>query len=353
MNVAALLEKRRPQWSELETLCDALETRGKVGSSALPRHRGSQGIARFSSLYRSACADLALADAYQLPPATVTYLHRLIARAHNQLYRANRFEPARWVDMMFHDAPQQIFADPCVKIATVVFFGLFALSMYLGFNEEKFPNFVESIVGIATIEQMEEMYEKPVQGSMEHYVPMAGFYIMHNTGIGLRCFVFGLLVLPCLYVLSFNAISLGTIFGYMARPDAAGGDNFYHFVTAHGPFELTAIALAGAAGLRLGVGFFKTCGLMRMDSLRESASRAVPIMSASAALFCMAAFTEGFLSPSPAPYIVKAAWAIISSGLISFYFVVLGFPRVALSSANSDVDQDDFSYELGDESDAA
>jgi hypothetical protein len=50
-------------------------------------------------------------------------------------------------------------------------------------------------------------------------------------------------------------------------------------------------------------------------------------MAASAVLFSLAALTEGFLSPSPAPYIVKAVWAILSSGLISFYFVVLGFPR--------------------------
>ena len=45
-----------------------------------------------------------------------------------------------------------------------------------------------------------------------------------------------------------------------------GGDNFFEFVTAHGPFELTAIALAAAAGLRLGIGVFHTAGLTRRDS---------------------------------------------------------------------------------------
>ena len=339
MNVASLLEKRQSQWAELETFCDALETRGKVKGSKDSTFQGAKGIARFSSLYRSACADLALADAYQLPPATVSYLHRLIARAHNQLYRANRFEASRWADLLFYEAPQQIFADPCVKIASVVFFGLFALSMYLGRNDLLFPGFVEAILGSDAIEQMEQSFERPINGSLDHYVPMAGFYIMHNTGIGLRCFVFGLLILPCLYVLSFNAVHLGAAFGYMSRPDAVGGDNFFHFVTAHGPLELTAIALAGGAGLRLGVGFFYTCGLMRMDSLRESAMRAVPIMAASAVLFFLAAFTEGFLSPSPAPYIVKAAWAILSSGLISFYFVVLGFPRDAFRLEDVDENQ--------------
>ena len=51
--------------------------------------------------------------------------------------------------------------------------------------------------------------------------------------------------------------------------------------------------------------------------------------TSSVVLFTLAAFTEGFLSPSPLPYIFKAFWAILSSGLMSFYFVILGFPRQA------------------------
>ena len=332
MNVAALLDKRRTQWSELETLCDAMEMRGRTDKAGGTHHRGAEGVSRFSELYRSACADLALADAYQLPPGTVTYLHRLVARAHNQLYRANKFEPTRWVDVIFREAPQQIFADPCVRVATIIFFGLFALSLYLGRNEDLFPGFAESIVGTTQLEQMEEMYDQPIVGSLDHYVPMAGFYIMHNTGIGLQCFAYGILIIPCLFILAYNAVTLGTVFGYMGRDDAIGGDNFYHFVTAHGPFELTAIALSAAAGLRIGVGLFYTGGLTRKDSLRVNAMRSVPVMAASAVLFTLAAFTEGFLSPSPAPYLIKAAWAIFSSGLISFYFVVLGFPRDGFQS---------------------
>lgn len=334
MNVAKLLETRSIQWGELERLCDALETRGRTGSAGGEHHQGAGGSSRFAMLYRAACADLALADAHQLPPGTVAYLHRLVARAHNQLYRANKFEPARWSDVVFREAPQQIFADPCVRVAALIFFGLFALSMYLGKNDALFPQFAETMVGSATLDQLQEMYDRPINASLDHYVQMSGFYIMHNTGIGLKCFAYGILIVPCLFQLSFNAIQLGTIFGYMARADVNGGDNFYHFVTAHGPFELTAIALAAGAGLRLGLGLFHTRGLRRADSLRLNALRAIPVMAASAVLFALAALTEGFLSPGPAPYLLKALWAIFSSALISFYFVVLGFPRGELTAGD-------------------
>ncbi len=335
MNVAVILDKRRSQWAELESLCDAMESRGRTDKAGGAHHRGAAGISRFATLYRAACADLALADAYQLPPGTVTYLHRLVGRAHNQLYRANPFDPLMWGDVVFRDAPRQIFKDPCVRVATILFFGLFVLSIWLGKNEELFPDFAAAVVGQEQLDNLEEMYEQPIQGSLDHYVSMAGFYINHNTGIGLRCFAWGILLIPCLYTLCYNAIALGTMFGYMSREGTSGSDNFFHFVTAHGPFELTAIALAGAAGLRLGVGVFNTGGLQRIDSLRENAFRAIPVMAASAVLFVMAAITEGFLSPSPAPYVVKACWAIFSSGLLSFYFVVLGFPRDELQHSDS------------------
>lgn len=317
MNVAKTLRQRSKSWKELQTLCDSMQGRGgRPGDAA--------AVIRFGELYRAACADLALASSYQMPPATEAYLQRLVARAHNQLYRTESFRPRAWLRVLMVDAPRQIFADGCVRVAAVLFFGLFALSMAMARSETLFPGFAESVVGGDALANVEEMYRQPMEGSMDHYVTMSAFYIKHNTGIGLTCFGLGVLILPCLFQLAYNAVTLGTIFGYMARADAIGGDHFLHFVTAHGPFELTAIVLSAAAGLRLGVGLFRTDGYTRADSLRRAAGSAMPVIAAAVMLFGLAALTEGFISPSPLPYLIKCGWAIGSSGLITFYFVVLG-----------------------------
>src|SRR5947199_9298790 len=120
MKVVDLLERRRPNWQELERLCD--QTQGNVRKSVSPTE-----VARLGSLYRAACADLALAYAYQLPQNTVQYLHRLVGRAHNQLYRSRRFELAQWTRMLIFDVPKQIFNDRCVQIMFCLFWGLFIL----------------------------------------------------------------------------------------------------------------------------------------------------------------------------------------------------------------------------------
>ena len=128
--------------------------------------------------------------------------------------------------------------------------------MYFAFQENQFPGYAEIMAGDQALQQAEASFEDPLDAGFGHYVTMSGFYIQHNTGIGLRCFAWGILIIPCLYVLASNAIQLGAVFGYMARSETSSGDHFFEFVTAHGPCELTAIALAAGAGLRLGVGLF-------------------------------------------------------------------------------------------------
>ena len=56
-------------------------------------------------------------------------------------------------------------------------------------------------------------------------------------------------------------------------------------------------------------------------------------------MFFLAALIEGFLSPSAAPYPVKVFVALLSSGLLAVYFIVLGFPSElrAHETANQDL----------------
>ena len=53
----------------------------------------------------------------------------------------------------------------------------------------------------------------------------------------------------------------------------------------------------------------------------------MPVMGAAMVLFFLAAMIEAFLSPSLLPYAVKAVVAIVSSGIITAYFIVLGYPE--------------------------
>jgi uncharacterized membrane protein SpoIIM required for sporulation len=325
MKVVELLERRRKNWQELERYCD------RVGSAGL----NTAEISRFSALYRAACADLALSNSYQLPENTVQYLHRLVGRAHNQLYRSKRFDYAAWSKMLLEEVPQRIFNDRCVQFMFCLFWGFFILSAWLAYSKGTWPDYAEQMMSQEMLDQLHSNFKNPMDGTARNgdaNLIMAAFYIFNNTGIGLQCFVWGLLVVPGLYITVHNALLLGAAFGYMARPDVPEGVNFFHFVRAHGPFELTAIVLSAGAGLRLGLAWIMPGQLSRGASLQKSGMEMMPVMCAAMIMFGSAAIIEGFLSPSAAPLWMKSAVALISSAALTFYFVVLGFPRRLLGA---------------------
>jgi uncharacterized membrane protein SpoIIM required for sporulation len=337
MRVADRLSRREATWRELDGLLARLD------GQPLKR-ANSADVLRLGELYRSACTDLMLAEAHDLPRDTVAYLHGLVGRAHNAVYRGKGFRFSDWGATLFGEVPRRLRADPALRIAAVVFWGSFLLCGCLAAGR---PGFAGKVIGEHFVEQMDEMYSQPVDaerkdGMKRNDTIMAGFYIQHNTSIGLSCFAWGLVFgLGSLYELASNGLILGTVFGHMAT--SPNGRNFFVFVTAHGPFELTAIVLSGAAGLRLGWGLIDTQGETRLASLRREARKALPIVAAAALLFFFAAFLEGYVSASKLPYAAKATIAVASALILAVYFGLGGrsFVRGPSSSAMTGEMKDD------------
>lgn len=324
MNVSALIKSREKNWQQLEESIHKLRQIGGLGKMS------AEEIAHFTALHRAVCADLALCRSYRLPPGTAKYLNDLVGRSHNQLYRDQSITFASWMRMLMFEAPYRILIDKTFWVAMFLFWGSFLFCAFYAANS---PDFAEKIVGSTTLNTMEDMYSVSF-GELEpsRRLSMVGFYIFNNASIGLVCFAFGILyMVPGLLYTLFNGIFLGTIFGHMYQ--SAYSDHFFEFVTAHGPFELTAIVLASGAGLRLGFSLIHTRGLTRGDSLRLASREATPIISVATLLFCFAAVIEAFISPSPMsmlqyiglqPRVVKSAIAILCAFTLIFYIFGLG-----------------------------
>jgi uncharacterized membrane protein SpoIIM required for sporulation len=316
MKVSQLLESRRGNWRQLDELCRKLEQWRRLPAPV---------VARFASLYRAVCADLALAESYQLPPSTVDYLHQLVGRAHNQLYRSRRFRIRAWLAELLYAVPAGIYQDRHIRFASLLFWGLFAMSMWLASDLSPTPQFAEQMVGEENLRMFEEMYrEAEWNRDVSQGTGMTGFYQNHNTTIGLRVFAHGLLfgiggVLETVR----NAAYLGAVFGFMTTVPGPR-ENFFQFVTAHGPFELTAIVLSAGVGMKLGFALLFTGGLTRGDSVRLAGRSAMPAMGVTMILFLLAALIEGYISPSALPYEAKAMFGVGSSLVLMIYFVVLG-----------------------------
>ena len=317
MKAAEIIAARTPEWKELESDIAWLKQSRRA--------RDAVRVFRFARRYRAVCADLSLATSMRFPLNTIEYLHQLVGDAHTQLYRAERFRVRRWARRFVLEIPQRILRDPCTWISFCLFWGLFLGSMLASYASDEFAN---AIAGEETLQQVEIMYSHPMQTESfdSSRAGMTGFYLFNNAGIGLRCFASGIFLgVGSLVTLAFNAVLLGTMFGHMNR--TASSENFNTFVTAHGPFELTAVVLSAAAGLRLGWAIIDAQGQSRRESLRKASPIALEVAGVATVLFLFAAYIEGFISPSNLPYTYKAGVAIMSTLVLMGYVFGLGRPR--------------------------
>ncbi|MFT5431873.1 MAG: putative membrane protein SpoIIM required for sporulation, partial [Myxococcota bacterium] len=155
---------------------------------------------------------------------------------------------------------------------------------------------------------------------------MFGFYIYNNVGIAFRCFATGMLFgLGSAYFLVYNGFAIGAVLGFVIS--AGHGNNILTFICGHGPFELTAIVISGAAGLRLGHALIETKGRTRLGSVRAITGDLVTLVLGAGAMLVIAAILEGYWSPSGLAPPIKWSVGLGFSVLVTLWLGFAGRTR--------------------------
>jgi uncharacterized membrane protein SpoIIM required for sporulation len=183
-------------------------------------------------------------------------------------------------------------------------------------------------VPAAVAEQMEKAYAEGFDAgrSEDTDAEMAGFYVYNNVGIAFRCFATGVLFgLGSAFFLVYNGLVTGAVAGLVTS--AGHGRNLLTFTCTHSAFELTAIVIAGTAGLVMGYAMVDSRGLTRFASLRAHAREVAHLVLGAALMLLVAAAIEGFWSASRVP--APAKWtAAAGAGLgVTLYLGLAGRRR--------------------------
>jgi uncharacterized membrane protein SpoIIM required for sporulation len=288
------VKQRQEDWDRFEALLSFAE--GK----RTPRWNGDD-ISEFSSLFRAISYDLSLARSRDFGLSLNRYLNSLVGRGHNTFYRGQPGSFRKAVRLFTHEFPWLLRKNIgyfWVSLALFILPGLIA-GILLATSPE---------IGTRLFSQDQlDSYDAMYNGSMESGdtpLYMTSFYIQHNIGIAFKCFASGVLLgIGTVCHLVFNSIALGGITGFMV---AQGNSRaFFTFVVSHGSFELTAIVVAGAAGLMMGRSIVHPGSLTRYESIKTRGLTAVKIALGAGGMLAMAAVIEGFWSPSPAPGAAK------------------------------------------------
>jgi len=93
------------------------------------------------------------------------------------------------------------------------------------------------------------------------------------------------------------------------------------FVSAHGAIELTAIFIAGGAGLLIGKALLMPGDLRRIDALVENGGLAIKLILGCIPMLLIAGLIEGFISPARIPAAYKFSISAMSAALMALYFL--------------------------------
>jgi len=173
---------------------------------------------------------------------------------------------------------------------------------------------------VETIER-HEMWTHSIVG----VEPMASGRIMtNNLSVCFMAFAGGIgFGLFTVWSMFFNGLLLGVI-GVACQQHGMSRE-LWSFVAPHGSLELPSIVLAGAAGLRLGVGVVFP-GIYRWrDSIALAGAEAVRLVSGIIPLLVIAGTLEGFFSPSNAqPWLKFTVGGSLFVLLVSWLFRPVG-----------------------------
>lgn len=316
------VRRHEPEWLALERWLDA---RGQARKARNER-RGWDGIAdhEMPARYRRLCQQLALARRRGYSPVLVERLQQIMQRGHSLLYRT---PPPRWhvaLEFLLSGFPRQVRAERGCMLASLALFALPLVVIFVAIQLK--PELASSLFDPLQLAGFENMYdpkdpERKLGRDSETDLAMFGYYIWNNVSIGFRTFASGLLAgLGTALVLLFNGVSIGGVAGHL---QAVGhGDPFWRFVAGHSAPELTAIVIAGGAGLRLGLNLVAPGRRRRIDALVEGGIRGARLCLGVFAMLVFAAFVEAFWSsiawmPAWIKYSVGAGlWTLVLGWLL-------------------------------------
>ncbi|GGA34218.1 stage II sporulation protein M [Dyella nitratireducens] len=260
----------------------------------------------FPQAYRRVCHHLALAQARGYSREVTDRLQQIVQMGHRQLYRP----PApRWHKVavfLVADFPRLVRQQwRCMLVAMLLLY-LPAVIAYVAIMWE--PSLAHSVFTTRQLADFDHMYD-PANSHLGRSsgtdLQMFGFYIMNNVSIAFRTFASGLLFgVGAIYVLAANGVIIGGVAGHL---NAIGyGAPFWRFVVGHSGFELTAIVIAGGAGLQFGLSLLAPGRQRREVALRHAAWIGARLAMGAFAMLIAAAFIEAYWSSIAAlPDVVK------------------------------------------------
>ncbi len=311
MNEQWFEERHGGEWEAFAALVARLDAGDAAAAAELPAR------------YRRLCQQLALARGRRFGAHLVDRLHALVLEGHRHLYAAPRLRGRDVTRFVVRDFPRAVRGSwRLLLLASVLLYGPM-LGMRIAVAER--PELIYSLLPAEVASTYADMYapDREALGRGRDAgadLAMFGFYVWNNVSIAFRTFAGGLVLgLGTTYALLWNGLFMGAVEAHVLN--AGHGERFWSFVAGHSALELTAITIAGSAGLALAAALLAPGRWSRLEALRLRARQATPLVIGAGGMLLLAAAVEAFWSPRtgvapPVKYAVGVVlWAAVAAYL--------------------------------------
>lgn len=307
--------RKRDSWEAFRTLAARAE---RIGLKQL----GAAEIPGFAARYREVAADLARARTYGVDPRVLEYLERVVSAGHNAVYGRHIGHRVHMGRLVLGELPAALVAARAYVVTALLVFAVPAMTGYVLIRER--PAIAEQVLTDEMLARARAGAEHRAQGigyaqAPSMYLPfIASRIITNNVQVAFLGFAFGITAgIGTLLLLVFNGLYFGAVLGLFANYGLAGW--LLTFVAGHGVLELTAIFIAGGAGLLVARALLAPGDLTRRDALVLAGRQAARLVGASVLLLALAGTIEGLLSASDAPAPFKFATSGATVVLLILY----------------------------------
>lgn len=277
----------------------------------------------FGRLYRTATSDLAYAQARGYSGDVLQYLNRLTARAHAFVYsrsvEGGWRRAARFFAQTFPDEVRASWIPIGACILLTVFTAVVAWMVVMHRPADAGALLPEAMIPSHITRSL---HNSNFAVSPQESSQMSAAIITNNIKVSVLAFAGGIVTLGAFtaYILALNGFMLGALGALYTQ--AGFGRDFWATIAPHGVIELTAIQIAGGAGLLLAGGVLFPGRYRRKDALVRNARRAGVLITGVAAMLCVAGTIEGFFSPLRFAEPVRAGVGAVTAVLLLVYFLI-------------------------------
>ena len=281
--------EREADWSRLERLLARVD---REGAAALD----DQQLLAIPVLYRSTLSALSVARATSLDHELVDYLENLSARAYFFVYGA-RIHPAERVRRFFvHDWPaaaQALWRETLAAVLLVALGTIVSYALVMRDPDWFYAFMPGEMAGGRDPTATTAFLHSTLYGGADKPLSFfAAFLFTHNAQISIFAFALGFaFCLPSGFLMIYNGCSLGALFAVFASRGL--GFQLGGWLFIHGTTELFAVALAGAAGFRIGWALAFPGASARMDAAAAAGRQGAILMFGVVIMLFIAGLLEG------------------------------------------------------------